>query len=71
MQEKWLPGNTMDRIRDLCRSRNITQVELAQAVGMDKSTLSRVMAEKQANCPAKTLSPSRITLKFRRIFCWD
>ena len=38
MQEKWLPGNTMDRIRDLCRSRNITQVELAQAVGMDKST---------------------------------
>ena len=46
MQEKWLPGNTMDRIRDLCRSRNITQVELAQAVGMDKSTLSRVMAEK-------------------------
>ena len=23
MQEKWLPGNTMDRIRDLCRSRNI------------------------------------------------
>ena len=67
MQEKWLPGNTMDRIRDLCRSRNITQVELAQAVGMDKSTLSRVMAEKTS----KILSPSRITLKFRRIFCWD
>lgn len=55
MQEKWLPGNTMDRIRDLCRSRNITQVELAQAVGMDKSTLSRVMAEKTSKLSSKNL----------------
>ena len=55
MQEKWLPGNTMDRIRGLCRSRNITQVELAQAVGMDKSTLSRVMAEKTSKLSSKNL----------------
>lgn len=55
MQEKWLPGNTMDRIRDLCRSRNITQVELAQAFGMDKSTLSRVMAEKTSKLSSKNL----------------
>ena len=45
----------MDRIRDLCRSRNITQVELAQAVGMDKSTLSRVMAEKTSKLSSKNL----------------
>ena len=45
----------MDRIRDLCRSRNITQVELTQAVGMDKSTLSRVMAEKTSKLSSKNL----------------
>lgn len=55
MQEKWLPGNTMDRIRDLCRSRNITQVELAQAVGMDKSTLSRIMSEKTSKLSSQNL----------------
>ena len=55
MQEKWLPGNAMDRIRDLCRSRNITQGELAQAVDMDKSTLSRVMAEKTSKLSSKNL----------------
>ena len=60
MQEKWLPGNTMDRIRDLCKRRNITQVELAQAMGMDRSTLSRVMSEKtsklSSHAPNRTLS---------------
>ena len=65
MQEKWLPGNTMDRIRDLCRSRNITQVELAQAVGMDKSTLSRVMAEKTSKLEMKFKRSSGFDLKQR------
>lgn len=41
MQEKWLPGTLRDRIRDLCRSKSITQTELAQALSIDKSTLSR------------------------------
>ena len=55
MQEKWLPGNTMDRIRDLCKHRNITQVELAQAIGMDRSTLSRVMSEKTSKLSSQNL----------------
>ena len=46
MQEKWLPGTLRDRIRDLCRSKSITQTELAQALSIDKSTLSRFMTEK-------------------------
>ena len=36
MQEKWLPGTLRDRIRDLCRSKSITQTELAQALSIDK-----------------------------------
>lgn len=55
MQEKWLPGNTMDRIRDMCKRRNITQVELAQAIGMDRSTLSRVMSEKTSKLSSQNL----------------
>ena len=55
MQEKWLPGNTMDRIRDLCKRRNITQVELAQTIGMDRSTLSRVMSEKTSKLSSQNL----------------
>ena len=46
MQEKWLPGTLRDRIRDLCRSRNISQSTLAQELGIDKSTLSRFLTEK-------------------------
>ena len=49
MQEKWLPGTLRDRIRDLCRSKSITQTELAQALSIDKSTLSRFMTEKTNN----------------------
>lgn len=46
MQEKWLPGTLRDRIRDLCRSRSISQSTLAQKLGIDKSTLSRFLTEK-------------------------
>ena len=46
MQEKWLPGTLRDRIRDLCRSRSISQSTLAQELGIDKSTLSRFLTEK-------------------------
>lgn len=45
----------MDRIRDLCKHRNITQVELAQAIGMDRSTLSRVMSEKTSKLSSQNL----------------
>ena len=53
MQEKWLPGTLRDRIRDLCRSKSITQTELAQALSIDKSTLSRFMTEKTNKLSSK------------------
>lgn len=46
MQEKWLPGTLRERIRDLCKSRDISQTNLAQELGIDKSTLSRFLTEK-------------------------
>ena len=46
MPQNWLPGDTRDRIRDLCRVKNLKQSELAHAIGIDKSTLSRFMSGK-------------------------
>lgn len=44
--KKWLPGDIRDRIRDLCHATHMKQSELAQAIGIDKSTLSRYMTGK-------------------------
>ena len=46
MPQNWLPGDIRDRIRDLCRANNLKQAELALAIGIDKSTLSRFMSGK-------------------------
>ena len=46
MPQNWLPGDVRDRIRDLCRANNLKQSELALAIGIDKSTLSRFMSGK-------------------------
>ena len=46
MPQNWLPGDVRDRIRDLCRANNLKQSELAHAIGIDKSTLSRFMSGK-------------------------
>ena len=46
MQDKWLPGTLREKIRDLCKSRDISQTNLAQELGIDKSTLSRFLTEK-------------------------
>ena len=46
MPQNWLPGDIRDRIRDLCRVKNLKQSELAHAIGIDKSTLSRFMSGK-------------------------
>lgn len=46
MPQNWLPGDIRDRIRDLCRANNLKQSELAHAIGIDKSTLSRFMSGK-------------------------
>ena len=46
MRTSWLPGDIRDRIRDLCRVKNLKQSELAHAIGIDKSTLSRFMSGK-------------------------
>ena len=46
MPQNWLPGDIRDRIRDLCRVKNLKQSELAHAIGIDKSTFSRFMRGK-------------------------
>ena len=43
---EYLPGNVRQRIRDLLKEQNITQTELAEKIGSNKSTLSRFMSEK-------------------------
>ncbi len=43
MERIWLPGDTRQRIRDLIKSSNITQAELAETVGLSKSALSRFL----------------------------
>ena len=39
MQEKWLPGTLRERIRDLCKSRDISQTNLAQELGVQPPSL--------------------------------
>lgn len=46
MNQQWLPGDLRDRIRDLVKSKKITQAELANEIGINKSTLSRFMSGK-------------------------
>lgn len=46
MQQQWLPGDIRERIRDLYRAAGMKQSELADAIGVDKSTLSRFMTGK-------------------------
>ena len=46
MNQQWLPGNIRDRIRDLYRAAGMKQSDLADAIGIDKSTLSRFMTGK-------------------------
>ena len=44
MGQEWLPGDVRERIRDLIKSKKITQAKLAGIIGIDKSTLSRYMS---------------------------
>ena len=46
MTQQWLPGDIRDRIRDLYRAAGMKQSDLADAIGIDKSTLSRFMTGK-------------------------
>ena len=38
---KWLPADTRTRLIDLCKDRKITQAQLADVLGIDRSALSR------------------------------
>lgn len=44
MSEKFLPGTLRERIQDLCKSRKITQAELAAEIGLSESALSRFLS---------------------------
>ena len=40
---KWLPADTRARLIDLCKDRNISQAQLAEVIGIDRSALSRFL----------------------------
>ena len=44
--KKWLPSDTRNRLIDLCKSRNISQSQLAGVIGVDRSALSRFLRGK-------------------------
>lgn len=46
MNKTYLPGNTRQRIQDLLKSRNTTQAELADIIGLSESALSRYLQGK-------------------------
>lgn len=49
MTKTYLPGDTRDRIRDLIKSNDITQAELAEKVGLSASAFSRYLMRKTKN----------------------
>lgn len=49
MEKKWLPANPRERLMDICKDRKITQAQLADAIGMDRSILSRFLSGKTDN----------------------
>ncbi len=44
--KKWLLSDTRNRLIDLCKSRNISQSQLAEVIGVDRSVLSRFLSGK-------------------------
>ena len=44
--KKWLPADTRNRLLDLCKSRKISQSQLAGVIGVDRSALSRFFSGK-------------------------
>ena len=44
--KKWLPADTRNRLLDLCKSRKISQSQLARVIGVDRSALSRFFSGK-------------------------
>ena len=44
MDQVFLPGTIRDRIKDLMKSKKMTQAELAVRIGMSESTLSRFIS---------------------------
>ena len=43
---KWLPADTRNRLIDLCKDRKISQAQLADVLGVDRSALSRLISGK-------------------------
>jgi len=46
MEQAFLPGTVRQRIQDQIKERKITQSELAAAIGLTDSSLSRFLSEK-------------------------
>lgn len=43
-QRKWLPSDTRNRLTDLMKSRDISQLQLAEAIGVNRSSLNRFIS---------------------------
>ena len=70
MPQNWLPGDIRDRIRDLCRVKNLKQSELAHAIGIDKSTFSRFMSGKTDKLSDTSLQRLPSTSTCPPTSCW-
>ena len=46
MKQTYLPGTVRERIKDLMKSKKLTQTELAKQIGISESTLSRFISGK-------------------------
>lgn len=63
MKQTYLPGTVRERIKDLMKSKKMTQTELAKQIGISESTLSRFIGGK-----TDKLSDESI-IQIANIFC--
>ena len=69
MDQVFLPGTIRDRIKDLMKSKKMTQAELAVRIGTAESTLSRFLRGDTDKLGNETSSALPACLMSLRIFC--
>ena len=67
MDQVFLPGTIRDRIKDLMKSKKMTQAELAIRIGMAESTLSRFISGSTDKIGNEILSASPVCSMSPRI----
>ena len=69
MEQVFLPGKIRDRIKDLMKSRNITQGNLAVRIGISESALSRFISGQTDKLGVKISSALLVCSMFLPTFC--